>query len=323
MNAQSNPSSSLSSTGLGTSNLATEVSPQAHKYESVGNVNPSEKLLHAVTWIDSTVTGPHGVIPVRHYSPPSDSVPISTKRIVWIHGGGFFKGNLEQAESHEVGRALAASGFRVITVAYQLATISRFRWTTRGLRRFPAIHYPVPVDEIVAVVREVQRETPTGVILGGASAGACLSAAAVLRLAGDGANELAGTIFTYGLFHARLPKRTRELGLRLRGVRRFVHTPTVLNLMNLHYAGRLSALSLSDAFPGGHPLQGFSPTLMIDADHDSMRASGSRFAQELGAAGIAVDYQVLPGTFHAFLNHPQEPSFAEGIDLIAEWASGV
>lgn len=289
----------------------------------MGNVNLSEKLLHAVTWTDSTVIGPHGPIPVRYYSPPSDSASVSTKPIVWIHGGGFFKGDLEQAESHEVGQALAAAEFRVITVAYQLATVMRFRRTTRGLCRFPAVHYPVTVDEIVAVVRQVQRQPPTCVILGGASAGACLVAAAVLRLAGDGTDALAGTFFTYGLFHARLPNRMRGLRLRLRGLRRFVHTPTILNLMNFHYEGRLSALSQSDAFPGGHPLQGFSPTLMIDADHDSMRASGSRFAQELGAAGIAVDYQVIPGTFHAFLNRPQEPSSAKGVDLIAEWARGV
>lgn len=42
------------------------------------------------------------------------------------------------------------------------------------------------------VVLAVQREAPNGVILGGASAGACLSAAAVLRMAGDGASTLAG-----------------------------------------------------------------------------------------------------------------------------------
>ncbi|WP_170835478.1 alpha/beta hydrolase [Arthrobacter alpinus] len=191
------------------------------------------------------------------------------------------------------------------------------------MRRSPAIHYPIPVNEVVAVVQEVQREAQNGVILGGASAGACLSAAAVLRLAGDGTDALAGAFFAYGLFHARLPIRSRELRRRLRGLRRFFHTPTALNLMNLHYAGKRSALYESDAFPGGHPLHGFPQTLMIDADHDSMRASGSQFAQELSAAGIAVDRQVLPGAFHAFLNRPEDPSFVTGLDLIIEWARGV
>jgi acetyl esterase/lipase len=74
------------------------------------------------------------------------------------------------------------------------------------------------------------------------------------------------------------------------------------------------------AFAGGHALHEFPSTLMIDSDRDSMRSSGGLFAQELSAAGIMVDYHVLPGTFHAFLNRPQEPSFTDGMRLIIDWA---
>jgi acetyl esterase len=90
--------------------------------------------------------------------------------------------------------------------------------------------------------------------------------------------------------------------------------------MNLHYAGTRPALSEAYAFPGNHPLQDFPPTLMVDADRDSMRESGGQFAQELSAAGIRVDYHVLPETSHAFLNRPQDPSFEDGLRLIIEWA---
>ena len=51
-----------------------------------------------------------------------------------------------------------------------------------------------------------------------------------------------------------------------------------------------------------------------------MRCSGDQFAQEPSAAGVAVDHHVLPETFHAFLNRPQEPSFAHGMRLISDWA---
>lgn len=118
---------------------------------------PIEMTWDGVNWIDSIVDGPHGPIPVRHYSPPSGISPVSTRPIVWIRGGGFFKGNLEQPESHDAGRALAAAGFHVITVAYQLATVSRHRWFTRGLWWSPAVHYPIPVDEVV--VRSPGRAT--------------------------------------------------------------------------------------------------------------------------------------------------------------------
>lgn len=39
------------------------------------------------------------------------------------------------------------------------------------------------------------------------------------------------------------------------------------------------------AFPGGHDLSGMPPTLVLDADRDSLRASGERFATELPTVG--------------------------------------
>jgi acetyl esterase/lipase len=276
-----------------------------------------------VNSIDSVIQGPHGPIPVRRYSPPLGMSPASSAPIVWIHGGGFFKGSLDQPESHDVARSLASAGFQVVTVDYRLASISRFRRSSSGFGRSPSVHFPVPVDDVVAVVRAVQREAPNGVILGGASAGACLSAGAVLRMADDGAAPLAGVFFAYGVFHAALPKRARTLRRRLRGKRRFVHTPTLLNLTNLYYAGTRSAMLEAHAFPGGHPLHDFPPTLMIDADRDSMRASGGQFARELSGAGIASSYHVLPETFHAFLNRPNEPVFADGLQLVIDWARDI
>ena len=270
--------------------------------------------------VDTTVEGPHGSIPVRWYLPPVGSASVGSATIVWVHGGGFFKGGLDQPESHDVARTLAAAGFTVVTIAYRLATVSRFRRSARGFGWRPSVHYPIPVDDVVAVVREVQRDAPNGVILGGASAGACLSAGATLRLADDGADALVGVFFAYGFFHAALPQRSPELRGRLRGRRRFLHTPMLLNLTNLHYAGTRTALAERHAFAGSQALQGFPTTLMIDADRDSMRSSGGQFAHELSEAGAQVDYQVLPGTFHAFLNRPTEPSFADGMRLIIAWA---
>jgi acetyl esterase len=83
------------------------------------------------------------------------------------------------------------------------------------------------------------------------------------------------------------------------------------------------ALAEPHAFPGGHDLTGFPPTLLLDADHDSMRASGGRFAEELAAARVGVDYHVIADTDHAFLNRPNDPGFAVGLRLIAEWSRRV
>jgi len=281
------------------------------------------EALEKIENIDGVIEGPHGPIPVRRYLPANGRTPPASTPIVWIHGGGFFRGSLDQPESHDVARSLAAAGFNVTTVDYRLATISKLRLSSTGFRRSPAVHFPVPVDDVVAIVRAVQREAPQGVILGGASAGACLAAGAVLRLMNDGAAPLAGAFFAYGFFHAALPKRERNLRRRLRGKRRFGHTPMLLNLTNLHYAGTRKAMLEAHAFPGGHALHNFPPTLMLDADRDSMRASGGQFARELATAGIAADYHALPETFHGFLNRPNEPGFEAGLRLIIDWARGI
>lgn len=274
-------------------------------------------LAHTVTSVEDTVAGPHGPVPVRRYAPAAGATV--GPPIVWVHGGGFFKGDLDLPETHEVARALAAAGFAVVTVDYRLATIGP-RPSSR--RRAPSIRYPVPVDDVVAVLRAVQAEHQHGVILGGASAGACLSAGAVLRLAADGAPPLSGVFFAYGFFHARLPELTREVRGLLRGRRKYTHLPALLDLTNLNYTGSVAALAEPFAFAGGHPLHAFPPVLMLDAESDSMRASGGQFARELTDAAVPVEYHVLPGTAHAFLNRPREAAFGRAIDLITGWAAG-
>jgi len=274
----------------------------------------------AVVTFDGSVEGPHGPIPMRRYVPPEGTASISSVPIVWVHGGGFFMGGLDLPESHATAVALARAGFPVITVAYRLARFSPLSLASKAFPRAGGVHYPVPLDDVVAVVKDVQREHPDGIIVGGASAGACLVASAVRRLAGSGEGPVRGVFLTYGFFHAALPTSYRALVSRVKGRRRVTHAPAFLNLANLHYAGSRAALLEPHAFPGGHPVEVFPPTLMVDADRDVMRASGELFAHELQEAGVPVEYHVLDDESHAFLNRPASPAFAEAVGLIAEWA---
>jgi acetyl esterase len=57
----------------------------------------------------------------------------------------------------------------------------------------------------------------------------------------------------------------------------------------------------------------------VNAERDTMRTSGDRFAAELVDAGTDVERHVLPGSAHAFLNRPGLPAFTTGTTLIAEW----
>jgi acetyl esterase len=252
---------------------------------------------------------------------PPEGVAVAGTPIVWVHGGAFMWGDLELPESDAVARALAAEGFPVITVAYRLARFPPFRPVARGSRGLTGVTYPVPVDDVTAVVAAVAAEFPGGILLGGASAGATLAAGSTLRLAGTSAGDsIRGAFFVYGLFHANFPAVSRELRARLVGRRKYTHVPRTISLTNLNYAGSRAAMREPGAFPGGHRLEGFPPALLIDADRDSMRASGSLFARELADARVSVDYHVAAEAQHAFLNHPGSIGWSETVDRIVAWA---
>ena len=269
-----------------------------------------------LTALDASVIGPHGPIPVRWYHPAAGSgatAPVPT--LLWAHGGGFFAGGLDQPEAHDVARALAQRGLPVVTVDYSLAPLPGLPWAGRRGRR-PRARFPLPAEDLLTVLRSVSSQSTGGVILGGASAGACLASAAALRALDMGLNPR-GTVLAYGFFHSAHP-RSRGIK-RVLDHRRVTHSRWLLNTMNRNYAGSRAALTDCFAFPGGHDLHGLPPSLMINADRDAMRASGDQFAAELLAAGVAVDHHVLPGTRHAFLNRPHLDAFTTAIDLMATW----
>jgi acetyl esterase/lipase len=258
-------------------------------------------------------------VPVRWHEPWPGSAATAGPTLLWLHGGGFFRGGLDQPEARDVARSLAARGVRVATVDYRLAPPPGLGLVAR--RVVPSRErYPAALDDVLAAYGEVGDRSPGGVIVGGASAGACLAAAATLRTIDDGRPPV-GAVFAYGFFHARHP-RVADARHRSRGHRGLSHARWALDVMNLNYAGSRSVLGDRLAFPGGHALDGFPRTLVVNADRDNMRASGDLFACELLGAGVDVRHHVLPGTRHAFLNRPRLAEYAHAVSLVAEWTRG-
>lgn len=215
--------------------------------------------------------------------------------------------------------ALAQRGVTVATVGYSLAPIPGLGWVPNTKLR-PRERFPLPLDDVLNAYREIGDRSPSGVILGGASAGACLAAAATLATIDDGASPV-GAVFVYGFFHAEHPRVLRSVH-RSRGHRRITHAAWALDAANRNYAGSRAMMAEPLAFPGGHDLSGFPRTLMINAEHDNMSASGDRFASELTDSGGDVEHHLLLGTSHAFLNHPRQHAFATAVSLIARWSRG-
>jgi acetyl esterase/lipase len=264
---------------------------------------------------DAVVDGRHGSVPVRRYAP---TAPAGAP-LVWVHGGSFSGGDLDMPESDAVARAIAATGRTVIAVDYQRVPPWSW-WRAPRPGTLPGVRYPLPVDDVADAFESVARTHPGPVLLGGASAGACLAAAAALRQTRHGDAVPAALVLAYGTFHAALPPATPELRQRLRGRHSIVQFRRgTVDKMNRNYAGSLAAMRDPIAFPGGHDLRGMPPTLILDADRDSLRASGEHFAQELAAAHVTVTHHVVQDSTHGFLNTPDTPPFQAGVQQIITW----
>jgi acetyl esterase len=259
---------------------------------------------------------PRVAMPIRRYAPSDEAANPPGPTLLWLHGGGFFRGSLDQPEADSVAQALAGRGVAVATAHYRLAPLPGTGWTGVHPGQ-PRARFPVPLDDVLDAYRTVSAGSPQGVILGGASAGACLAAAATLRAIDDGSPPV-GTVFAYGFFHAEHP-RLRDARQRSRGHRRLTHSVWALNAMNRNYAGSREALADRYAFVGGQDLRMFPRTLVINAQQDNMRASGDQFAGELAASGVDVRHHVVEGTRHGFLNCPALDQFEPAISLIAAW----
>jgi acetyl esterase len=275
-------------------------------------------LTGAVTVTDHTVAGQGAEVPVRVYGRPLAEVDVP---FVWLHGGAFMSGGLDQRESHAVALAVAATGRTVVTVDYRLVPRVSFVRAPRGDVLPPGTRFPAPLLDVLDAVEWTARQSRSGeVVLGGASAGACLAVAAAVRLRDHGAAVPPALVLAYGTFHAALPPMPPHLQARLRGVHGLIQFDArTVERFNRNYAGSPAAMTDPHAFPGGHDLTGLPATLMVDADRDTLAASGETFAGELHRAGVDVERHVVAGSRHGFLDRPSTPHFAAGVDLVAQW----
>lgn len=270
-------------------------------------------VAESVVVSDEVIDGRHGTVPLRRYR-PTDGAGDASPLLVWNHGGAFAWGGLDQLEAHAVAASVAAAGHEVVSVDYRKSpTFSWFRTPRRPTRR-PGHVFPAPMDDVTDAFLAVAESTDRDVVLGGASAGACLAAAAALRLRDDLGRRPSGLVLAYGTFHASLPPIGPELHERTKGRHAITQfRPPMVERMNRNYAGIAEGALV---FPGGGDLRNLPPATLIDADRDTLRASGAAFAVELAAAEVEVDYSVVTDASHGFLNRPGTAFFDQGIEHV-------
>jgi acetyl esterase len=261
---------------------------------------------------DVDVTGPHGAVPARLYRGPR----ASGHAFVWVHGGAFIAGDLEMPEANWVALELAARGIPVLSVDY-----------TKALH---GTKHPVPSDDVLAawLVATERAEALFGVDahhlhLGGASAGASLTAGVTLRLR-DGAGPMPASLtLLYPLVHPELPEAseaTIAAVSTLATEQRFA--PDGIAYVNLNYVGSHEGLSDPTAFPGLDTLGGQPPVCIIVAERDDLRPSGELYARQLAAADVVVSLTVEEDAVHGHLNEPGNPAAMRSLDRMTTWITG-
>jgi acetyl esterase len=230
--------------------------------------------------------GPHGTIPVRVYH-PSKRGPAEGGALIYLHGGGFIVGSLDQFETAM--RLFAeGSGAQVYCVDYKLA---------------PEYQWPVQIEEGEFVVRWLVEHgaergiDPNRIGLGGDSAGGNMTCVISLKLRDERGPRLALQMPIYP--EAKMPFDT-PAGVENRSGG-YVDTAGVLLFVwallkqgedyTQPYVTPLNAPSHAD----------LPKAMLVTCGFDMLRDVAHAYARKLAAAGNDLTYVHYPELPHGFI----------------------
>ncbi|MDA8193837.1 MAG: alpha/beta hydrolase [Thermaerobacter sp.] len=229
------------------------------------------------------VDGPAGPIPIRVYRPAGTAlVPV----LVYLHGGGWVLGNLEQVDA--LCRMLCnRTPALVVSVDYRLAPESRF---------------PIAAEEAYAVLQWASQHAPGfggdggRLMVGGDSSGGNLAVAGALMACDRGSPGLAAMLLAYPVCRpdfdtASYREYAAGYGLTRDDMRWFwsQYLASPDDRTN-PYAVPLARADFS----------GLPATLIIVAEYDPLRDEGEALAERLRQDGVLVRTTLVKGMVHGF-----------------------
>jgi len=224
-------------------------------------------------------------VPVRIYRPKS--VTGATACVIYMHGGGFMKGDLDSSDPIAWGFC-AQTGATVVSVDYRLT---------------PEHPYPAAFHDCLAVLRHVAAEAaalgidPARIGVAGDSAGGHLAASLCLA-ARDGlvpAVRAQAVIYTVTGTDMTMPSYTENA------------TGYGLTTAACHEYYRILLTRPEDqADPHARPaivqnLAGLPPAFVHSAEFDPVRDDGRLYASRLALSGVDVTYREARGMIHGFM----------------------
>ncbi|MFD2469032.1 alpha/beta hydrolase [Amycolatopsis silviterrae] len=215
-------------------------------------------------------------VPIRRYVP--DEAGESTPVVLWMHGGGYCIGHLDEDEVFCASLA-ADVGATVVSVDYRLA---------------PEDPYPAALDDCHAALRHVAAAAP--LVVAGLSAGAGLAAAVAIRARDEGGPAIDGQVLLCPFLDATM----RGASLTE------LPTAAVFSAEDArrcwqHYLGSLVEAPPATGSPAAaRDFRRLPPAYVLAAGEDCLRDEAVEYARQLQAAGVPVELHVVPGVPHAF-----------------------
>jgi acetyl esterase len=223
-------------------------------------------------------------IPAALYTPQHEAD--TDGLIVWLHGGGWYVGDIPTFD--RVARSMAnAAGRKVLMVDYRLA---------------PEHCFPAQADDAAAAVAWARSDAgaqrlgvdPADVIVGGDSAGGQLAVLATRAARADDRPPVAAQLLVYPALDPRMDSDSYNTFAQGPMLTRDDMAQCWSRYLDGRDPGEASVLEATDH-------TNMPPTWIAVAGHDPLRDDGRRYAALLREAGVTVDEREFPDMVHGFL----------------------
>lgn len=264
--------------------------------------NPSLEKRPKVNVEDRSINTGSSQVPIRIYTPSEES---NYPLFIFFHGGNFIPGSLE---SHDVSCRLLSSlsGYKVIAVDY-LNTSQEIFQDSYSITKW-----------IVEHAEDFQGKS-SDIVIGGASLGANLATAIVLKSIKTGDFKLSKQVLHYPMTDINDQIKGSEYQSR--------------ELYNAKYGLDISNVQVSMLYDEQEETDYISPiktdktlltkmpkTLIFTAEYDPLCDEGELYAERIKEAGIEVRLVRFDGGIHGFMqNFPGSPDYMRGYDITTEF----